>query len=74
MPLSAWRIIRVYLLTAIGQKWPKWKKYYQLFLVALYACAFSFGENTLGGMGPISVLDTVTTILTMTCSGLDNRQ
>ncbi|KAH9892192.1 MFS general substrate transporter [Xylariomycetidae sp. FL2044] len=28
--------------------WPKWKKYYQLFLVALYACAFSFGENTLG--------------------------
>jgi MFS family permease len=29
-------------------RWPKWKKYYQLFLVALYACAFSFGENTLG--------------------------
>ncbi|KAJ6445405.1 polyketide synthase [Purpureocillium lavendulum] len=28
--------------------WPKWKKHYQLFLVALYACAFSFGENTLG--------------------------
>ncbi|KAB5542553.1 major facilitator superfamily domain-containing protein [Coniochaeta sp. 2T2.1] len=28
--------------------WSKWKKYYQLFLVALYACAFSFGENTLG--------------------------
>ncbi|KAJ9143293.1 MFS general substrate transporter [Pleurostoma richardsiae] len=28
--------------------WPKWKKYYQLFLVSLYACAFSFGENTLG--------------------------
>ncbi|CDK26270.1 unnamed protein product [Kuraishia capsulata CBS 1993] len=29
-------------------RWPKRKKYYQLFLVALYACAFSFGENTLG--------------------------
>ncbi|KAH8647363.1 major facilitator superfamily domain-containing protein [Xylariales sp. PMI_506] len=29
-------------------KWPRWKKYYQLFLVSLYACAFSFGENTLG--------------------------
>ncbi|KAH8903398.1 MFS general substrate transporter [Coniochaeta sp. PMI_546] len=28
--------------------WTRWKKYYQLFLVALYACAFSFGENTLG--------------------------
>ncbi|KAI0123560.1 major facilitator superfamily domain-containing protein [Xylariales sp. AK1849] len=28
--------------------WPKWKKYYQLFLVSLYACAFSLGENTLG--------------------------
>ncbi|PSS12906.1 hypothetical protein M430DRAFT_143353 [Amorphotheca resinae ATCC 22711] len=29
-------------------RWPRWKKYYQLFLVALYACAFSYGENTLG--------------------------
>lgn len=28
--------------------WPVWKKYYQLFLLALYACAFSYGENTLG--------------------------
>ncbi|KAF7952837.1 hypothetical protein EAE96_006062 [Botrytis aclada] len=28
--------------------WPRWKKYYQLFLVALYACGLSFGENTLG--------------------------
>ncbi|KLO82283.1 Uncharacterized protein LW93_9474 [Fusarium fujikuroi] len=28
--------------------WSKRKKYYQLLLVALYACAFSFGENTLG--------------------------
>ncbi|KAH6680613.1 major facilitator superfamily domain-containing protein [Halenospora varia] len=28
--------------------WSRWKKYYQLFLVALYACAFSYGENTLG--------------------------
>ncbi|KAB2578390.1 putative MFS-type transporter [Lasiodiplodia theobromae] len=28
--------------------WPQWKKYYQLFLLALYACAFSYGENTLG--------------------------
>ncbi len=30
------------------QRWSRWKKYYQLFLVALYACAFSYGENTLG--------------------------
>ncbi|KAL1845092.1 hypothetical protein VTK73DRAFT_1151 [Phialemonium thermophilum] len=29
-------------------KWPRWKKYYQLLLVAVYACVFSFGENTLG--------------------------
>ncbi|KAL0254531.1 hypothetical protein SLS55_010008 [Diplodia seriata] len=28
--------------------WSQWKKYYQLFLLALYACAFSYGENTLG--------------------------
>lgn len=28
--------------------WSAWKKYYQLFLLALYACAFSYGENTLG--------------------------
>lgn len=28
--------------------WSPYKKYYQLFLLALYACAFSFGENTLG--------------------------
>ncbi|KAH7062595.1 major facilitator superfamily domain-containing protein [Macrophomina phaseolina] len=28
--------------------WPQWKKHYQLFLLALYACAFSYGENTLG--------------------------
>ncbi|KAF5722398.1 major facilitator superfamily transporter [Fusarium mundagurra] len=31
--------------------WSKRKKYYQLLLVALYACAFSFGENTLGDTG-----------------------
>lgn len=29
-------------------KWSRFKKYYQLFLLALYACAFSYGENTLG--------------------------
>jgi MFS family permease len=29
-------------------RWSSAKKYYQLFLLALYACAFSFGENTLG--------------------------
>ncbi|KAI1629992.1 major facilitator superfamily domain-containing protein [Exophiala viscosa] len=29
-------------------RWPRFKKYYQLFLLALYACAFSYGENTLG--------------------------
>ncbi|KAF2083890.1 MFS general substrate transporter [Saccharata proteae CBS 121410] len=29
-------------------RWSWWKKYYQLFLLALYACAFSYGENTLG--------------------------
>ncbi|OJD34270.1 mfs transporter [Diplodia corticola] len=28
--------------------WSQWKKNYQLFLLALYACAFSYGENTLG--------------------------
>ncbi|KAK5131150.1 hypothetical protein LTR08_001298 [Meristemomyces frigidus] len=28
--------------------WSPYKKYYQLFLLALYACAFSFGENNLG--------------------------
>lgn len=28
--------------------WPQWKKYYQLFLLGFYACAFSYGENTLG--------------------------
>lgn len=28
--------------------WPYWKKYYQLLLLSVYACAFSFGENTLG--------------------------
>ncbi|KAH8672564.1 hypothetical protein BGZ60DRAFT_526872 [Tricladium varicosporioides] len=28
--------------------WSRWKKYYQLFIVALSACAFSYGENTLG--------------------------
>ncbi|EXJ86150.1 hypothetical protein A1O1_06520 [Capronia coronata CBS 617.96] len=28
--------------------WNRFKKYYQLFLLALYACAFSYGENTLG--------------------------
>ncbi|KAK5263893.1 hypothetical protein LTR99_010906 [Exophiala xenobiotica] len=29
-------------------RWHRFKKYYQLFLLALYACAFSYGENTLG--------------------------
>ncbi|KIW46523.1 uncharacterized protein PV06_02191 [Exophiala oligosperma] len=29
-------------------RWNRFKKYYQLFLLALYACAFSYGENTLG--------------------------
>ncbi|KAL4788524.1 major facilitator superfamily domain-containing protein [Aspergillus varians] len=28
--------------------WSSPKKYYHLFLLALYACAFSYGENTLG--------------------------
>ncbi|KAH9819816.1 MFS general substrate transporter [Teratosphaeria destructans] len=29
-------------------RWRQAKKYWHLFLLALYACAFSFGENTLG--------------------------
>jgi MFS family permease len=29
-------------------RWHRLQKYYQLFLLALYACAFSYGENTLG--------------------------
>ncbi|KAJ9603626.1 hypothetical protein H2200_011812 [Cladophialophora chaetospira] len=29
-------------------RWRRSQKYYQLFLLALYACAFSYGENTLG--------------------------
>ncbi|KAK8151985.1 major facilitator superfamily domain-containing protein [Phyllosticta citribraziliensis] len=28
--------------------WSKYKKYYQLFLLSLYACSFSYGENILG--------------------------
>ncbi|KZF20415.1 MFS general substrate transporter [Xylona heveae TC161] len=29
-------------------RWARWKKYWQLFLVSFYACAFSFAENNLG--------------------------
>lgn len=28
--------------------WPKFKRYWQLFVVSLYACTFAFGQNTLG--------------------------
>ncbi|GJN83208.1 MFS transporter [Purpureocillium lilacinum] len=45
--------------------WPRWKKYYQLFLVALYACAFSFGENTLGAAWTTVSKDTGVTLTNM---------
>ncbi|GAV28110.1 hypothetical protein PMKS-001578 [Pichia membranifaciens] len=28
--------------------WPRYKKYWQLFVVSLYACCFAYGENNLG--------------------------
>ncbi|CAJ2505485.1 Uu.00g128790.m01.CDS01 [Anthostomella pinea] len=46
-------------------RWPKRKKYYQLFLVALYACAFSFGENTLGAAWTTVSEDTGVTLTNM---------
>lgn len=36
------------LLTDILQNWPKYKKYWSLFLASLFACVMSFGENNLG--------------------------
>ncbi|UNI23900.1 hypothetical protein JDV02_009692 [Purpureocillium takamizusanense] len=47
------------------QNWPRWRKYYQLFLVALYACAFSFGENTLGAAWTTVSKDTGVTLTNM---------
>lgn len=45
--------------------WPIWKKYYQLFLLALYACAFSYGENTLGSAWETVSLDTGVSLTNM---------
>lgn len=47
------------------QRWSRWKKYYQLFLVALYACAFSYGENTLGAAWTTVSEDTGVTLVNM---------
>ncbi|OAQ69474.1 MFS transporter [Purpureocillium lilacinum] len=52
-------------LSLTEQNWPRWKKYYQLFLVALYACAFSFGENTLGAAWTTVSKDTGVTLTNM---------
>ncbi|KAB8073542.1 hypothetical protein BDV29DRAFT_157523 [Aspergillus leporis] len=40
--------------------WSRWKKYWNLFLISIYACVFSFGENNTG--------DAYTTIVEMTGS------
>ncbi|KAF5550684.1 major facilitator superfamily transporter [Fusarium mexicanum] len=46
--------------------WSKRKKYYQLLLVALYACAFSFGKNTLGAAWTTVSKDTGVSLTNMT--------
>jgi MFS family permease len=43
----------------------RWKKWYQLFLLALYACAFSFGENTLGAAWTTVSEDTGVSLVNM---------
>lgn len=53
-------------------RWPRWKKYYQLFLVALYACAFSYGENTLGAGELSSNGKQKSSVLKTDQSSLDN--
>jgi MFS family permease len=45
--------------------WSKWKKWYQLFLLALYACAFSYGENTLGAAWTTVSEDTGVSLVNM---------
>ncbi|KAK5112560.1 hypothetical protein LTR85_011252 [Meristemomyces frigidus] len=45
--------------------WSQRKKYYQLFLLALYACAFSMGENTLGAAWATVSEDTGVSITNM---------
>lgn len=45
--------------------WSQYKKYYQLFLLALYACAFSMGENTLGAAWATVSEDTGVSITNM---------
>ncbi|KAI4724370.1 MFS general substrate transporter [Aureobasidium sp. EXF-10728] len=45
--------------------WPRWRKWYQLFLLALYACAFSFGENTLGAAWTTVSKDTGVSLVNM---------
>lgn len=45
--------------------WSRWKKWYQLFLLALYACAFSFGENTLGAAWTTVSEDTGVSLVNM---------
>ncbi|KAL6246911.1 hypothetical protein RBB50_006218 [Rhinocladiella similis] len=46
-------------------RWHRFKKYYQLFLLALYACAFSYGENTLGAAWTTVSTETGVTLTNM---------
>lgn len=52
--------------------WSMSKKYYQLFLLALYACAFSMGENLLGAAWTTVSNDTGVSISNLNAGGALN--
>lgn len=52
--------------------WSASKKYYQLFLLALYACAFSMGENLLGAAWTTVSRDTDVSISDLNAGGALN--
>lgn len=52
--------------------WSMTKKYYQLFLLALYACAFSMGENLLGAAWTTVSNDTGVSISNLNAGGALN--
>ncbi|KAK8226972.1 MFS transporter [Phyllosticta capitalensis] len=45
--------------------WSRFKKYYQLFLLSLYACSFSYGENVLGAAWTTVSTDTGVSLTNM---------
>ncbi|KAI9835897.1 MAG: hypothetical protein M1819_001795 [Sarea resinae] len=53
-------------------RWSRWKKYYQLLLVSLYACSFSFGENNLGAAWTTISKDTDVSITNLNGGGALN--